>query len=82
MRTPFVGIVNRRPSAYRLDANEVTEAFEVPLAALLDAANPEVRYLTYRKQRFPSYFYVYGGREIWGLTGRMLKAFLDVVRLV
>lgn len=75
---PFIGIVRAR-IGYVLQESEVTEVFEVPLEALLDVAQPEVRYVTFEKRSYPAYFYHYEQYEIWGLTGRMLKAFLDLV---
>jgi 8-oxo-dGTP pyrophosphatase MutT (NUDIX family) len=75
---PFVGVLRER-TAYVLQASEVVEVFEVPIEALLDEANPEVRFLPFRNQTYPVYVYHYGTYEIWGLTGRMLKAFLDLV---
>lgn len=77
---PFVGIVHE-PIAYVLQEAEVVEVFEVPFEVLLDPRNPEVRYVPFRKVRYPAYFYHHGPYEIWGLTGRMLKAFLDLVWL-
>jgi 8-oxo-dGTP pyrophosphatase MutT (NUDIX family) len=75
---PFAGIIEE-PEAYTMQESEVVEIFEVPLEALLDPANPQVRYVPFRGNDYPAYFYRYGRFEIWGLTGRMLKAFLDVV---
>ena len=77
---PFAGIVHDRVE-YVLQAGEVDEVFEVPLEALLDPSLPEVRYVSFRERKYPAYFYQYGQHEIWGLTGRMLKAFLDLVWL-
>ena len=77
---PFVGVVNE-PIDYVIQAGEVVEAFEVPLDALLDSHKPEVRYVSFRNVRVPAYFYPYKQYEIWGLTGRMLKSFLDMVWL-
>jgi 8-oxo-dGTP pyrophosphatase MutT (NUDIX family) len=77
---PFVGIVSARPS-YVLQVAEVADAFEVPLSALLDEKNPEIEYVEFRDNRHPVYRYLHGDRVIWGLTGRMVKAFLDLVRL-
>lgn len=76
--TPFVGVIDE-PIDYVLQEGEVVEVFEVPVDDLLDVRYPEVRYLTFRNRRYPAYYYVHGGYEIWGLTGRMLKAFLDFV---
>jgi len=75
---PFVGVIHE-PVDYVMQESEVVEVFEVPVEALLDVRNPEVRYVPFQKKEFPAYFYRYGRYEIWGLTGRMLKAFLDLV---
>lgn len=77
---PFVGVIHE-PVEYVMQESEVVEIFEVPVEALLDPRNPEVRYVPFRDRRFPAYFYHHGRYEIWGLTGRMLKAFLDLVWL-
>jgi len=75
---PFVGLIRQRID-YVLHEAEVTEVFEVPLDALIDVSQPEVRYVKFRDNEYPAYFYRYRDYEIWGLTGRMLKAFLDLV---
>ena len=75
---PFVGVIHE-PVEYVMQESEVVEVFEVPVEALLDVRNPEVRYVPFRRKEYPAYFYHYGRYEIWGLTGRMLKAFLDLV---
>ena len=75
---PFVGIIDERVD-YVLQASEVEEVFEVPLEALLTPEQPEVRYVAFRSKRYPAYFYRHERHEIWGLTGRILKHFLDFV---
>jgi 8-oxo-dGTP pyrophosphatase MutT (NUDIX family) len=75
---PFVGVIHE-PVEYVMQESEVVEVFEIPLEALLDIRNPEVRYVPFRNRQFPAYFYKYEAYEIWGLTGRMTKAFLDLV---
>jgi 8-oxo-dGTP pyrophosphatase MutT (NUDIX family) len=75
---PFAGIIDERVD-YVLQASEVDEVFEVPIEALLQVAQPEVRYVTFRRKSYPAYFYRYEQHEIWGLTGRILKHFLDFV---
>ncbi|HEV7922101.1 MAG TPA: CoA pyrophosphatase [Thermoanaerobaculia bacterium] len=77
---PFVGVIRERID-YVLQESEVVEVFEVPLDALLDPALPQVRYVAFRERRYPAYFYPYDRFEIWGLTGRVLKSFLDLVWL-
>jgi 8-oxo-dGTP pyrophosphatase MutT (NUDIX family) len=78
--TPFVGVIHE-PIEYVMQESEVSEIFEVPIDALLDPAKPEVRYVPFRDRQHPAYFYPYQQYEIWGLTGRMLKTFLDMVWL-
>lgn len=77
---PFVGII---PSQfeYVLQQSEVAEVFEAPVHLLMQKPNPEVRYVEFQSKQYPAYFYRYQSSEIWGLTGRMLKAFLDLVWL-
>ena len=75
---PFVGVLHESP-AYVMQESEVVEVFEVPVDALLDPAKPEVRYVAFRDRRYPAYYYIHKQYEIWGLTGRMLKSFLDLV---
>ncbi|HEX7676898.1 MAG TPA: CoA pyrophosphatase [Thermoanaerobaculia bacterium] len=75
---PFAGVVDQRID-YVLQAAEVDYVFEVPIEALLSPDQPEVRYVPFRSKRYPAYFYRYEHHEIWGLTGRILKHFLDFV---
>lgn len=75
---PFVGVIHE-PFDVVIQEAEVVEVFEVPIESLLDLENPEVRYVAFRGTKYPAYFYHHGPHEIWGLTGRMLKATLDLV---
>jgi len=75
---PYCGIVHERVE-YVMQQSEVAEVFEVPVEALLDETQPEVRFVTFRARRYPAYFYRYRDYEIWGLTGRIVKSFLDLV---
>jgi 8-oxo-dGTP pyrophosphatase MutT (NUDIX family) len=75
---PFVGVIDERVD-YVLQTSEVEEVFEVPIEALLAPDQPEVRYVAFREKKYPAYFYRYERHEIWGLTGRILKHFLDFV---
>ncbi|MCU1230438.1 MAG: CoA pyrophosphatase [Acidobacteria bacterium] len=74
---PFAGIIHERVE-YVLQESEVDEVFEVPLDELLVPEMPHVRYVTFRNKRYPVYSYPFGANDIWGLTGRIVKAFLDV----
>jgi 8-oxo-dGTP pyrophosphatase MutT (NUDIX family) len=69
--TPIVALV-QPPFSLSIDPNEVDEAFEVPLAFILDPANQKRD--SYDFQGVARHFYVfdYGERRIWGATAGML----------
>lgn len=75
---PFVGVI---PSdfPYVVNAAEIDEVIEVPIAHLL---RPEIHRM--QKQEILGrereiYFYDYGKHVIWGATARMLRNLLQVV---
>lgn len=69
--TPVVGVVREIPP-WRLDPNEVAEAFEVPLAIVLDPASYERKHLLRAGFKLPFYELNYGAYRIWGATAGML----------
>ena len=69
--TPVVGLV--APGfTLTLDEFEVAEAFEVPLAFVLDPDNHERHSRTYNGSERHYYVLPYQGRHIWGATAGML----------
>jgi len=76
--TPVVGLVTP-PLDLVLDAFEVAEAFEVPLAFLLDPANRRRESRVDRGRRRDYDVFEYRGRRIWGATARMVVALGDLV---
>ena len=72
--TPVVGFVTP-PFELALDAFEVAEAFEVPLAFILDPRNHERRAMLYKGQQRSYYVIPYENRFIWGATAAMLVNF-------
>lgn len=69
---PVVALV--RPGfTVRLDSREVVEAFEVPLAFLMDEANHKKDTRTWRGRERHFYAMPYQDRYIWGATAGMLK---------
>ncbi|MGB8274253.1 MAG: CoA pyrophosphatase, partial [Alphaproteobacteria bacterium] len=75
---PLVGVI-RPPIAIRLDPVEVAEAFEVPLAHVLDPANYVLHQIvaggiarTFRAVPFGGYF-------IWGATAGMLMNLCELM---
>jgi len=80
--TPVIGMVER-PFTLKLDDFEVSEAFEVPLAFLMNPANHERR--IYRFGDFARTFYAmpYELRRryfIWGATASMLRNLYQFLR--
>ena len=69
--TPVVAFI--RPGfALALDAFEVAEAFEVPLAFFLGEASRRIHSGTRNGRRRYFYAFEYEGRNIWGATAGML----------
>ena len=69
--TPVVGLVT--PSfELRLDAFEVAEAFEVPLAFLLNPANHQRHSVEFQGKPRQFYAMTYQQRYIWGATAGMI----------
>ena len=80
--TPVVALIER-PFTLQLDTFEVSEAFEVPLAFLMDPANHERRLYRYAKIARTFYAMPYqAGRRyfIWGATAAMLRNFYHFLR--
>ncbi len=80
-RTGFriVPVVARLAPPFTLALNpaEVAEAFEVPLAHLMDEASYQVRMREW--QGIPRQFYAieHGGRTIWGITAGILRVLYE-----
>jgi len=68
---PFVGLV-REGFELTIDKSEVAEAFEVPLAFLMDPKNHEPRTATWQGRERRFYGMTYDGHYIWGATAGIL----------
>jgi len=77
--TPVVGFVG---AAFRpvVDAEEVSEAFEVPLEVLLEPGNMQLCHKRFMGVRLPYYELPWGRHRIWGATAAMLVNFRDMLR--
>lgn len=75
---PVVGLVTP-PFEMQLDAGEVAEVFEVPLAFILDAANHERHSRVFQGVRRQFYAMPFGERYIWGATAGMLINLVEVL---
>jgi len=77
--TPLVGIVDV-PFALRLDPFEVAEAFEVPLAFVLDGNNHRRMTRVHDSRTRTFYVLPFEDRYIWGATAGMLVNLAEVLR--
>ena len=77
--TPVVGFIG---SAFQpaVDAEEVSEAFEVPLEVLLEPGNMQLCHKRFMGVRLPYYELPWGAHRIWGATAAMLVNFRDMLR--
>lgn len=71
--TPFVAVVES--GDLRIDAQETAGVFLVPLNAILERGLRRSR-IDYGGLRVPSLVLDYEGHRIWGLTARILHAFI------
>jgi len=80
--SPVVGLIER-PFSLALDAFEVSEAFEVPLAFLMDPAHHERRLVTLGDHSRTFYAMPYSAARryfIWGATAAMLRNLYHFLR--
>ncbi|MFC2032160.1 NUDIX hydrolase [Chloroflexota bacterium] len=76
--SPFVASIPW-PYKFRADRFEVEEIFGVPISVLLEEGSLGQEMNMTNGKEFPSYYYCYEGRKIWGATARILKKFLDIL---
>lgn len=80
MMHPVVGWITQDFTP-RLEAAEVSEMFEVPLAHVLNMSNYAVQSRIWRGQTRKFYTVPYGPYYIWGATARVLRSFAQKVSL-
>jgi 8-oxo-dGTP pyrophosphatase MutT (NUDIX family) len=69
--TPFIASIPELPEL-RLDENEVSDVFYVPLKHLANPQNYYIHYVQRQQRRYPVYFFPWGDDYIWGATAGML----------
>lgn len=76
--TPVVAFVDPGFSLL-LDAREVRDTFEVPLAHVFDTHNHQARRRRFGDEEIELYDIPFGSRHIWGATAGMLMTFYNLV---
>ena len=72
--TPFVAVI--APGPFTIDGDETAGMFTVPLAVVVSEA---LRFGTIElaERIVDSHILDYDGKRVWGLTGRILRSFVD-----
>ncbi len=73
---PFAGYLDR-PFTTMPQSSEVAEILMVPFRIFLDPSRLRTEQMTWLGKMRDVYFYSYGVHEIWGLTARIIKEFLE-----
>lgn len=78
--TPFAGFING-PFTTVPQTREVAEILQVPLRIFTDPSRLRVERNIYIDTEPNVYFYTYGSHQIWGLTARIIKEFVEALKL-
>jgi 8-oxo-dGTP pyrophosphatase MutT (NUDIX family) len=73
---PFAGYI-AEPFTPRPQLTEVAEVLFVPFPVFLDPSRLRIERWNRSGREMEVYFYSYGPHEIWGLTARIIKDFLE-----
>jgi 8-oxo-dGTP pyrophosphatase MutT (NUDIX family) len=76
---PFVGFIEQAFTT-EPQAREVAEILQVPFQVFTDPDKMRVERMMRSGKMLDVYFYSFAPHEIWGLTARIIKDFLEVVR--
>jgi hypothetical protein len=76
--TPFLGWISE-PLELRLNPDEVDEVLKVPFSVFRDHRLLRVERQVRAGLEQEIYFYNYEGREVWGLTARIIRDFLQMI---
>jgi 8-oxo-dGTP pyrophosphatase MutT (NUDIX family) len=74
--TPIVGVLDAK-TRFAPDGDEIAGVFGVPLASIVSDGAVYEDVAISRARGKTMYALDYEGRHIWGLTGRILKSFVD-----
>jgi 8-oxo-dGTP pyrophosphatase MutT (NUDIX family) len=73
--TPYVGWLEL-PFELNINQSEVEEVLHVPFSLFQDVSKLRVETRNRQGEEIQVYFYDFGGKEIWGLTARIIRDFL------
>jgi 8-oxo-dGTP pyrophosphatase MutT (NUDIX family) len=76
--TPFAGFISE-PFETFPQVSEVAEVLRVPFGVFRDPSLLRIEKNVWRARESEVYFYRFGAHQIWGLTARIIKDFLDTL---
>jgi 8-oxo-dGTP pyrophosphatase MutT (NUDIX family) len=78
--TPFAGYIHGAFTT-KPQIREVAEVLQVPLRIFMDPSRLRIEKNIYTNLEPNVYFYSYGTHQIWGLTARIIKDFLEALNV-
>jgi 8-oxo-dGTP pyrophosphatase MutT (NUDIX family) len=78
--TPFAGFI-QGPFTTRPHAREVAEVIYVPVRIFQDPSLVRVKKSPWITREVNVYYYTFGAHQIWGLTARIIKDFLEFLKI-
>ena len=78
--TPFAGFV-RSPFTINPQVTEVAEVLRVPFGIFLDPGRLRTERRIVMGREEDVYYYSHGTYQVWGLTARIIKDFLEILNL-
>ncbi len=78
--TPFVGFI-KEPFTTVPQVHEVAEILQVPFRVFLDPERLRMEKRVVLGKEENVYFYSYGTNQVWGLTARIIKDFMEALKM-
>jgi 8-oxo-dGTP pyrophosphatase MutT (NUDIX family) len=78
--TPFAAFIHP-PFTIKPQVREVAEVLHVPFTTFQDPSRLRIEKRAHADKETDVYYYSYGTHQIWGLTARIIKDFLDTLQL-
>jgi 8-oxo-dGTP pyrophosphatase MutT (NUDIX family) len=79
--TPVVGLIESLPPL-AINAEEVAEAFRIPVSFFLDPGAGRKAVREFRGEQREVWYYEYGGHTIWGATAIIVRSLLERLSLL
>jgi 8-oxo-dGTP pyrophosphatase MutT (NUDIX family) len=77
--TPFAGFING-PFTTVPQVREVAEVLQVPFRVFLDPNRLKIEKRVVLGKEEDVFFYSYGSNQVWGLTARIIKDFMEALQ--